>query len=544
MFIKNRRLFFLLFTVFFALFFCQAFPLAVYASDNVELVVTNGIRRKSDSQLNMYGTSNSFYNYYRVFYASGADLNSLGDLYLKNTNTNSVTLQICSSTKSKPAWNPLSGSTIYNYNFTSSLLYTKTYSGNSTYKIDYSSFDDNLYYYFFTGPTANTTTVLSTNLYAEAAAAPTPTPVPTPTPTPTPTPVPTPTPDVGDYPGKAIVDQFSISQNEAVYPNQSFKVFPYSVEIAESTDPPDIEKGKAYVLHYKFSFPARFFYDGHSGSGYSYPTVMEDLAIEPYYVNTGNNSFSFGQSDVYIDNDQISCDYLNNLQSHTGSTGNKSYLSGKVGYALLNVPVVDTLSLYSYDLTVEWSAVLTKFDNDIVPPQANDLSCTVTIGTISYEDQFRHVSDQLDSDALSQIKDNTGAIKDEQEKQNEIDNQHYQDEQDKISEAESNITDGASQLTETLSSWEIFTMPFQIVQDFAGAIASDGSTGLTFPSFTLMGQQLWPSYTFDLQVIAQKFPALYNALHLITGIMVVSWFIHYCWRKWHILIGDDMPEDT
>ena len=87
-------------------------------------------------------------------------------------------------------------------------------------------------------------------------------------------------------------------------------------------------------------------------------------------------------------------------------------------------------------------------------------------------------------------------------------------------------------------------MPFQIVQDFAGAIASDGSTGLTFPSFTLMGQQLWPSYTFDLQVIAEKFPALYNALHLITGIMVVSWFIHYCWRKWHILMGDDMPEDT
>lgn len=517
------------------------FPVVTYAAEEIPLDKYDGLACDNNgTKVYIYGPRATNYGIFTLFYAKGSVLNQYDDLFLRVNSDGNCALKIWSSKLPKPEWKYQSETSYRTESFSLSLCFNKTFSGSSdfTYRIDYDTFDDDLYYYFFTAGLTGPPMVYATSVYTVPRA------VPTPTPTPTPTPIPTPTPDVGDYPGKAIVDQFSIDQNGAVYPNQSFKVFPYSVEISDSVDPPDIDKGKAYVLHYKFSFPARFFYDGHSGSGYSYPTVMEDLAIEPYYVNTGNNSFSFGQSDVYIDNDQISCDYLNNLQSHTGSTGNKSYLSGKVGYALLNVPVVDTLSLYSYDLTVEWSAVLTKFDNDIVPPQANDLSCTVTVGSISYEDQFKHVSDQLDSDALSQIKDNTAAIKDEQKKQNEIDNQHYQEEQDKISEAEGSITEGAGQLTDTLSSWEIFTMPFQIVQDFAGAIASDGSTGLTFPSFTLMGQQLWPSYTFDLQVIAQKFPALYNALHLITGIMVVSWFIHYCWRKWHILMGDDMPEDT
>lgn len=145
------------------------------------------------------------------------------------------------------------------------------------------------------------------------------------------------------------------------------------------------------------------------------------------------------------------------------------------------------------------------------------------------------VSDSVAGQVLDQINDNIV-------KGNEQDKQFHDEEMQEANKAIQQMQDGVGELTGVLSKWEIVTMPVTFVTDFAGAIASEGSTGLTFPSFTLMGYQLWPSYTFDLQVIKEKFPVLYNSLHIITGIMVVGWFLHYLWRKWHLLTGDDTPE--
>lgn len=128
------------------------------------------------------------------------------------------------------------------------------------------------------------------------------------------------------------------------------------------------------------------------------------------------------------------------------------------------------------------------------------------------------------------------------DEQTEVIKQQHQEEKDAADKVSTDASEGVGQLTDVLSSWEIIKMPFTFVTDFAGAITSEGSTGLTFPSFTLMGYTLWPSYTFDLEVIKEQFPLLYNSLHTITGIMVVGWFIHYLWRKWSLLTGDDTPE--
>lgn len=149
---------------------------------------------------------------------------------------------------------------------------------------------------------------------------------------------------------------------------------------------------------------------------------------------------------------------------------------------------------------------------------------------------FTFVSPNASTDSI------LGSVNDSINDVNDTIKQEHQEEIDKTNEATSNATSGVGTLTNTLSTWEIITMPFNLVKNFAQAIAGDGSSALTFPSFTLMGQQIWPSYSFDLQTVASRFPVLYNGLHLVSGSLVVSGFVRYLWRKWSLLVGDDMPE--
>lgn len=137
-----------------------------------------------------------------------------------------------------------------------------------------------------------------------------------------------------------------------------------------------------------------------------------------------------------------------------------------------------------------------------------------------------------------------GSVNDSINDVNDTIKQEHQEEIDKADQATSDVTGGVGQLTNTLSTWEIITMPFNLVKNFAQAIAGDGSSALTFPSFSLMGYQIWPSYTFDLQTVASNFPVLYNGLHLVSGTVVVTGFVRYLWRKWSLLVGDDMPEGS
>lgn len=528
----GRRVFLVFLSFLVLLSFSLAYPgFYSYAVNNYVLKPVFGVSRDSSGRFVLLGPSHASYNSSCMFSSiSGSDLKKYDTLVLHTNPSSRIRLSFYSA-ESAPSFTMPTGSnrtTVtfphkleFSYGF-NSYIYADS-NGNTVIPLfdNLTSIEDDRFYFFIVSSSSADALTFSRTA-----------PDPTPTPTVAPTSRPTSSPSSGRF--RAILGQYFVDAGEQASLDQSFKVFPYHVEVNDSSD------GKNYILHYRMSLPARFYYYDHSGTAYSYPILKETVTISPYFTNI---PYDFSISRAYIDDD-VSYDAFNHLKSVTSPLGNGFVLSGDFGYALYNVPVIDEMSTYSYDLCLEWSIVVNKFDTDLVFTTPSEYECTVTLNTLNYQDEINHVSDQLDSDALGQIKDNTDAIKDEQKNQNEIDNQHYQDEQDKIAEAEGNITDGADQLTGTLSSWEIFTMPFKIVQDFAGAIASDGNTGLTFPSFTLMGYQLWPSYTFDLQVIADKFPALYNALHLITGIMVVSWFIHYCWRKWHILIGDDMPEDT
>ena len=69
-----------------------------------------------------------------------------------------------------------------------------------------------------------------------------------------------------------------------------------------------------------------------------------------------------------------------------------------------------------------------------------------------------------------------------------------------------------------------------------------GGATITFPAFSLPVPgggtlQLWDSYEFDLSVISRYLPALFDALHLIVGILLIYWMIGYLIDLGHDIIG-------
>lgn len=536
MFIKYRRSFFLLFTSFFVLFFSHVFSLAVYADDIISVSPLLGVQFISATSFRVYSTSGDRYNHYRTFCISGEQLNNAERLvFIPSSSTNnSCTISVYGYSSSKlPSFTrPTTSNSSKNVSIDSTLIDKLNFS-NATidFPLDQYTFDDSLYYYF-------STTFSNSNLYMKSATIYPQSLEPTPTPTSISTPIPssvpsaspgvspgaspesTPVPTLDDYNFWTYCYDQTIKEGGSSPGTAKLRFVPSSV-----ADFSDAVHNYVYTFNIKIPFriASNFNGIGYVDANYRFDLDYGIMGVDGYGTTPGAATL----------NKMV--DFSNPwIESSDGISFNAS-LNQQYGYGfdVFNVPLDNGTSqefYYCFDMYVSLSASgqLTNFA-DYVDIMLTDITYNNILTT--------KVSDTQSEDILGQIRD-------EQAKQDQIENEHYQEEQDKIAEAESSITEGASQLTETLSSWEIFTMPFQIVQDLVGAISSDGSTGLTFPSFTLMGHQLWPSYTFDLQVIAEKFPVLYNGLHLITGIMVVSWFIHYCWRKWHILMGDDMPEDT
>lgn len=322
-----------------------------------------------------------------------------------------------------------------------------------------------------------------------------------------------------------VFDKFDVDLGSTIFPNYGFNVFPSSVDVSQ----PNSFGGYTYVLNYSVRLNNRFVYPNNVGKALSSPVVTSDIYVRPSVILNGLNFHSFSDMSVRLDSSQTH-DCLNTVKPYLNSDGS-GYMSGSVGYSILDMPISSTLS-DSYDLVLEWSLVYTTSESNDpnIAFNAGSYSCYIRFDSISYfkDDGFKHVSSGSSEEILEDIYQ-------EQVKEHE-------EEIDKANEASDAVTEGVSQVTDTLSSWEIFIMPVTLITEFVQAISGDGSSSFTFPSYSLMGYQLWPAYTFDLNVIAEKFPLLYNSLHLISGILIVIAFIRYLWRKWSILTGDDMPE--
>lgn len=328
----------------------------------------------------------------------------------------------------------------------------------------------------------------------------------------------------------ALVDKWLVRDGQTVDVGESWSLSPYSVEVAE-TSPilgQEYREGNAYILHYRLRLPVRFSYIGHKGSGLATPQIVAALNINYTREDAAACQYFFGTPSVSVEQDVV-CDILSSLSFQDG-------LSGDAGACFYNVPVLDWTAQSSYDLLIDFPLYITTLNNSLVFVNAFEYEVTVSLDSISFENlEFIHLSNQTSSEILENIAA-------EQKKQNDLENERYEQEQDAIKQATGSATDGLAAVTGTLSSWEIFTMPVTVTKDFVTAIASSSSAKLTFPSFSLMGQTLWPSYTFDLNKVAELFPFLCNSLRLASGILVVTWFLRYLWRKWAIITGDDLPD--
>lgn len=320
---------------------------------------------------------------------------------------------------------------------------------------------------------------------------------------------------------KVLLDKWQAEQYETVEIGASWNISPESVEIAQTSaiKGEGFRDGNAYVLHYKLHLPFRFMYSGHVGTAYSNPTVTFNLRIDyaglPDY---GRGTVQYGTPTVYVDNEGVSYDRYDALEV------NKSTISGDAGIAFLNIPVLDNLSQYSYDVVVDFPLYITDVNDPLVFANAFAYESMVTLNSLTYAQDlyFQHLSNSTTDQTLQDIAD-------EQKKQNELENERYEEEQKKTEEAVDSVNTGVSEITDIMSKWEILMLPVTVMKDLIDALTSDGSASLTFPSFSLNGMALWPSYTFDLNVIAEKFPLLHSSLRVLTGIIVVILFLRYLW---------------
>lgn len=321
---------------------------------------------------------------------------------------------------------------------------------------------------------------------------------------------------------RLIFYKFNVNEGDSIYPSHEFYVSPQSIDMYASNE---AINSYTYALNYRVELPSRFYYPQHVGSALSNPVVTSDINIKSTNFNRDGYIMSFGSPVVSLDTDH-SHDVLNTL-----SFADRQ-IDGSIGYSIMDMPVQNDISVNTYQLVVEWTLYLTVSDSSYPAIMFNspDYECVFTIDSVTYhgDSGFQHLTNSSDGQILEDIYQ-------EQVKQHE-------EEIDKANEASDAVTEGVTQITDTLSSWEIFTMPVTLVTEFVQAISGDGSSSFTFPSYSMMGYEIWPAYTFDLNVIAERFPLLYNSLHLISGILIVIAFIRYLWRKWSILTGDDMPE--
>lgn len=69
------------------------------------------------------------------------------------------------------------------------------------------------------------------------------------------------------------------------------------------------------------------------------------------------------------------------------------------------------------------------------------------------------------------------------------------------------------------------------------AVDVPSGTGLTFPSFSIMGVTVWDAYTFDLAGLKDKFPVVFDSLYVIVSILEVFWFVGFLREKYEEVFG-------
>lgn len=297
----------------------------------------------------------------------------------------------------------------------------------------------------------------------------------------------------------------------------------------------DIYPTVSSVPHISSSAPGTSFYSNFFHYAFS-GIAMFQFASKQDSVLTGNYSFSSQvKVDLQLDLASVPDSYSNHVVNvHFPESsdltfiyaGSPSFVFDSSGHCSFTFTVFGNTFLrggyFSIPISYDVSCVYVTSSPVSKAPGRGKLDVTYTA---SFNGSLVWVS------ASSSVQSSVDAVNDT------LKNQHQQDINSANGTA-NNATSSSQALQGTLSAWEIFTMPFTLLRQFLGILSAPGNASLTFPSFSLMGYKIWDSYTFDLNVIKTSFPLLYNGLHAVSGILVVTAFVRYCIGKWNAIIGD------
>lgn len=113
----------------------------------------------------------------------------------------------------------------------------------------------------------------------------------------------------------------------------------------------------------------------------------------------------------------------------------------------------------------------------------------------------------------------------------------YEEEKNYGEESGQKGSESLDQITNTLSTWEILTLPFKMTQDLFDAIYNgSGEASITFPGFQIMGYMVWEDYTFSFESISGEFSVLFDALHIVTGILEIIGVIYFCYHTYQEIV--------
>ena len=490
----------------------------VYAVDDSTFNVYGRGYQYYKSYVNVYYSKHSSYNTYNCFEIPASDLTDSLSLYFKfadGVTSGSGTL-FYSPTRLKKVTTSSTVMQTVTYPAGSYEVFThSSVNGVDTLVFTQPSYEYTGYYYLF---------ITSSNSYLGKAivtyASPEPTSSPAPIPSPLPTSVPSSTPgnmEASPTPIPSLDDNTwwatcfdSTWKSDSVAPRpivQSFVpssmsdfsgdsiynyVYVYPVRIPFRVQVSNFDGNALFDSYFKFDL--KYDIQGFDSSKVNY---MVDLSTPWLESSDPNISFNASAGDPYGYGFDIFNASINN------GTSSEFYYC---------------FNLY---LSFSSSAQLTNFGN----------YCKITLENTYFNvNSSRIISSSLPGTVLDQI--NQGI-----QEGNAQDKEFHDQEEELANNATDNISSGVDQITGNLSTWEIIVMPFDLLKHFVDSIEADGNTGFTFPSFNLMGQTLWPSYTFDLDTIKDQLPFLYNSLHVIFGILVVLAFIRYCWKFWNYFFG-------
>lgn len=252
------------------------------------------------------------------------------------------------------------------------------------------------------------------------------------------------------------------------------------------------------------------------------------------YTDSTNQYSSFSLAGGFIEVVSTSGDFVYSFDSVV------SPVNGSIHYDLHivgNVPVVNgvigNIILKQYvAFGYNYSRVDRGYNSNGVVQHPS--TTTTSLDTLPYITYSGDASISLSDFSIEYVSSSTNTSE-AVDKVGDLIQQEHQEQIDKGNEALGDAQSGIDNITNVFSTWEILMLPYKFIQDFYNALHGDGTTTITFPSFTLMGHELWPSYTFDLSFIKTSFPLIFDSLYIIVGILETLAFISYCRSKFNQL---------